>query len=110
MSKLLVIFKDYWADEMEIEGFDILTKEEWEYKKLELQHTQFPQEVGLGTNESNDYESAEQFLSMFKAVPISDKEEKIFRGIFGNYHFGTFPMIEGEAPESFYEKHGFSPD
>jgi hypothetical protein len=109
MSKVLVIFKDNWADEMDIEGFDILTKDQWEYKKLELEHTQFPQDVGLGTNESNDYESAEQFLAMFKVIPISDEEEKIIKKCFGEYSFGTIPFIEGSATEDFYEKYGFCP-
>ena len=110
MSKVLVIFKDDWADEMDIEGFDILTKEEWEYKKLEIEHTVFPQDVGFGTNECNNYDSAQDFLSMFKAVPISDEQEKMFRGIFGNYSFGTIPFIEGGASDSFYEKYGDCPD
>ena len=110
IQKFLVIFKDNWADEMDIQGFDILTKDHWEYKKLELEHTVFPQEVGLGTNESNDYESAKQFLSMFQAIEISKDEEQIIIKLFKYKRFGTFPVIEGEAPDSFYDKHGFCPD
>lgn len=109
-KKLLVIFDDNWADEMDIAGFDIFTKEHWEYKKLELEHTKFPQEVGFGTNESNTYDSAEEFLSMFKEQEISKEEEKIIRKFFGNYFFGIFPEIEGCAIDSFYEEHGNCPD
>jgi len=110
MNKVLVTFTDNWADEMDVVGFSILTKEQWEYKKLELQHTEFPQEVGFGTNESNEYESAEEFLSRFKVQPISDETEITLKQLFGPYDFGTIPFIEGEAEESFYEENGDFPD
>jgi len=110
MSKVLVIFDDNWADEMDITGFDILTEEQWEYKKLELEHTTFPQDVGFGTNESNIYEDANEFLGNFKTFPISEKEEEVIRKFFGMYHFGTIPFIEGGASDSFYEENGYCPD
>ena len=110
MQKVLIIFKDNWADEMDIEGFSIISKDEWEYKKLELKHTQFPREVGFGTNEDNDYDNAKHFLSMFQAQEISDDEEQIIKKLFKYPQFGTIPFIEGEASESFYEKHGECPD
>ncbi len=110
MSKLLVIFKDNWADEMDIVGFNILTKEQWEYKELEIRETPFPKEVGVGSNEQITYDNVEQYLAMFTILEISDEEEKTIRKFFGNYMFGIFPLIEGEAPDSFYEKHGYYQD
>jgi hypothetical protein len=109
-QKVLVIFKDDWADEMDIVGFDIISKDEWEYKKLEIEHCPFPQEVGFGTNESNTYESAKEFISNFQTIEISLEQEQTLVKLFRYKQFGTFPYIEGEAPESFYEEHGECPD
>ena len=109
-KKLLIIFEDNWADEMDIQGFDILTKEHWEYKKLELQHTQFPNEIGIGTNQFIDYDTVEEYLKQFKVTPISNNEEEFLQKYFDKYSFGIFPLIEGEAPDEFYEEHGYCPE
>ena len=105
MSKVLVIFKGDWADEMDIEGFDIISKEEWEYKKLELKHTQFPQQIGIGSNQELDYDSSKEYLSDFKVQEISDEEEAIIRKLFVYLPLGEVPWLEGNASDEFYEKH-----
>ena len=56
MSKLLVIFDGNWADEMDVEGFMIVSKECWDYKQIEWEHTEFPQELYIGTNEALVYD------------------------------------------------------
>jgi len=110
MSKVLVIFKGNWADEMDVEGFDIISKAAWDFKKLEVEHTDFPQMIGVGTNEELDYESAKQYLSEFQVHEISDSDEATIRKYFGKYTFGNVPWLEGNAPESFYKEHGYCPD
>ena len=110
LKKVLIIFEDNWADEMDLKGFDIISKAEWEYKKKELLHTEFPIEVGFGTNEENTYETREDFIKHFKAHEISEKEESTIKKFFGNWSFGHIPFHEGDAPDSFYEEHGFCPD
>jgi hypothetical protein len=109
MSKVLLIFKGNWADEMDIEGFDILSKEHWEFKKLEANNTEFPQEICIGTNENVDYDSVKEYLSDFKVQEISDEEEAIIRKLFVYLPLGQVPYLKGFAPDSFYEKHGQCP-
>jgi hypothetical protein len=109
-QQVLVIFKDDWADEMDIRGFSIMSKDQWEFTKLEIEHCPFPQEVSFGSNEWNDYDNAKQFLSLFEAIEISKDEEQTIIKLFKYKQFGTFPVIEGEAPDSFYEEHGECPD
>jgi len=114
MSKLLIIFNGDWADEMDVDGFMIVSKECWKYKQLEWEHTSFPQELYIGTNESMEYENMEEYLRNFKVKDISDEEEKVIRTLFGLKSkfstFGQVPFIEGDAPDSFYEEHGYCPD
>jgi len=109
-KKILLIFKDDWADEMDVEGFDILSKEHWEYKKIEIKATEFPRDVAFGSNQHLEYDDAEEYLKCFQVHEISDEEEKIIRKYFGIYHFGMIPLIEGEASEDFYKEHGYCPD
>lgn len=110
MGKLLIIFKGNWADEMDIEGFTIVSKEHWEYMQLETRNTEFPIELGIGTNEEMTYEDPEEYLRHFKVHEISDQKVAWLQDIFGNYDFGHVPWLEGDAPDSFYEEHGYCPD
>lgn len=61
MSKLLVKFKDNWADEMDIEGFFVTTREDWE-NRVTLLKDNFPYGLtyGIGTNE--DIADAQRLL------------------------------------------------
>ncbi len=111
MGKLFVKFEGNWADEMDIEGYTIMSEEEWEYKQLEGKNIQFPVELGIGTNEQMIYESLEDYLENFKVQKISDEEIKTLKKFFGECHvFGFVPLLEGNAPHSFYEEHGYCPD
>jgi len=114
MSKLLIIFNGDWADEMDVEGFMIVSEECWKYKQLEWENTPFPQELYVGTNEAIEYDDIKEYLRDFKVKEISDEEETVIRKLFGLNskfsNFGHVPLIEGTATNEFYEKHGYCPE
>ncbi len=105
---LLVKFEGNWADEMDIYGCHVMTKEQWEFKKNEINHTPFPQEVNFGTNEYEEYETPEQYLRHFEVIEITEVEAEIINRLFGAY-YGEFAIIEGNAPKEFYEEYGHYP-
>lgn len=110
MGKLLIKFKGDWADEMDVYGFTIISEEKWAFKKLEWEHTPFPQECMVGTNEYVEYKDMQEYLKNFKVKEISEDEIKCIQKFFGNRDFGHVCWIEGEAPDSFWEEHGHCPD
>lgn len=105
---ILVMYEDDWADEMDIYGFCLMTSEQWKYKKNEIKHTSFPQEVYFGTNEYNVYENPEEFLNKFTEKEVTESEAKTINKFFTS-DYGRFPFIEGHAPNEFYEKYGHCP-
>ena len=84
----LVIFKDNWADEMDLSGFNIWSDEEW---KEFLNSDYFPDEVCIGSNEEIVYESLEDWKRKFQARSIDENEETILRKLFEKLPLGTFP-------------------
>lgn len=114
---LLVKYEDNWADEMNISGFKIFTKEHFdnwkEYWKECLSKETYI--FGIGTNEEIEYEDSNEFFSRFTVGEISGDEAKTYYKHFGsidevmvhwngrNYdgvikipicEFGFFPPIE----------------
>jgi len=105
---ILVKFEGNWADEMDIYGFHVMSEEQWEYKKNEIKHTPFPEEVYFGTNEYETYETPEEYLRNFKVIEITEIEAEIISRLFGSY-YGSFAIIEGNAPDEFYKQYGHYP-
>jgi hypothetical protein len=96
--KLLVKYDSNWADEMDINGFKVLTNEQWEkyqkdFKKL------FKKECYsyyVGTNEEIEYSDFDEFISDFKTSEITDEEAAVIEKLFGNlstYGYGFFPEL-----------------
>jgi len=106
---LLIKFEGNWADEMDIYGFTIMTVKQWEYKKNEIRHTPLPIEVCFGTNESEEYETHEEYLRNFKVIEITKAEVKVLKKLFlfNLSDYGNFSLIEGEAPNEFYDEYGY---
>ena len=95
----LVKFYDNWADEMNMEGFAVFTYEEYEQfmrlvfdtaKKIDSGKTY---ELYFGTNEWNEYESGEEFLSCFTTVVLNPIEgNALKRLLIENFDkYGQFP-------------------
>jgi len=98
----LVKLADNWADEMDIEGFSIMTTDrftQWAKtveevaKKIDEDR---PFEWYIGTNELVDWNSGEDFKKAFSCEVINDVEAiTIGRLLLGrNNSYGLFPSIE----------------
>ena len=110
---VMLVYKDDYADEFDVEGFAFLKEDDWEYIKREASETSFPRDIGFGSNESIEYDTHEQFISMFKVAPITEALIEELKRIFymnrpGERLFGICPYhgCEGGASREFYEKEG----
>ncbi len=118
MSRLLVTFSSNYADEFDVDGFMVMSPEEWEAHK-ELAARKFEEfdklpkdhygrtiteyggctdgiEVYFGTNEQMIYETLDCYLRSFHTTELSDEEyavlEKLFKGYDG-VRFGMLPLL-----------------
>lgn len=105
-KQVLVLFEDNWADEMDIYGFSIMTEDQWNYRVLELKAIEYPIEVPFGTNESNEYYSAEEMLECYTVKEITDEEAEIIRRLLSD-DYGRFSIPEGNAPQEFYDNNKY---
>lgn len=93
MDKVLVKWSSNWADEMDVEGFDIMKKTDWDaLKKKILKKENFC--IYIGTNEEIDYASGEDLLSEIKVKKITPEEEKVIKKFVGSsYGFTSFLYV-----------------
>lgn len=91
-EKVLVQWDSNWGDEMDIEGFSILTKSAWEdYKKMLENKGRFY--IYVGTNEEIDYNNGNQLLKEISVENISEDEAKTIQKFFGGQ--GGFTQFLG---------------
>ena len=117
---LLIQFDSNYADEFDVEGFTLMSEEEWtkhkafatkafeKFSKLPKDEygrtiTQYGVSDGLevyfGTNEQIIYESLDSYLDSFEAVEITPEEELVLKKFFTQYeggpvHYGILPMLD----------------
>ncbi len=97
MTNILVKFKDNWADEMDIEGFFITTREDWE-KRVATLKDNFPYGLTytIGTNEEIEYCSPDAILNHYKVIDLCADEYSCLTNLFKNNHGFGFagPLAE----------------
>lgn len=102
--KQLVIFKDNYADEFDVESFAITDSDEMPklFGLVNLYFEFFPKkelELYFGTNEALIFEDYESFHRCFTIHNISEQETNVFYKFFPTYlpnqpiEFGTSPGI-----------------
>ena len=84
MEQVLVKWSDNWADEMNIEGFNIFTKTEWNEFKTKLKNAKKEFTIGVGSNEDINYKDGRKLLSNLSAKEITEDESKIIKKFLGN--------------------------
>lgn len=96
----LVKYESDWADEMDIEGFDILTQEDKDYFESLTPTDDKPLIHYVGTNEEIEYWNSEMFLKCYTWTPISKEEAEIVKKLF-NSSYGHFyyPEIDEEEED-----------
>ena len=98
----LVKLTDNWADEMDIEGFSIMSDEEFVQwmttvslvaDKIDEGHSF---EWYIGTNEWIDWENSNDFKDAFYCEVITDEEANILKRLLleGFDKYGLFPSIQ----------------
>ena len=103
---LFIEYNSNWADEMDVNGFFITTKELWD-ERVEAFRKHFEDEPFLtyyvGTNEEIEYLMFEDVLNDFTITEITEEEAKVLDKLFG-YNDGDFvgvcygftgPEVEG---------------
>ena len=103
MKTYLIQYHDNWADEMDINGFAILSEKAWNFflTALDAAGEEFFDdfEIGVGSNESIPYANKERLLEVFKVIDISEQDANVIRVNF-NLPYGEFPVdqiMEGIA-------------
>lgn len=85
---LLVTFSDNWSDEMDLEGFEVVTRKEYddyvaEKLKIESEEGETSFRRCFGTNEDNEYESFQDYLDQTVSIQeISDEEAEVLMKFF----------------------------
>lgn len=92
---VLVVFEDNWADEMDLEGFKVVRKSEWEQTVAEFREEKEDSKYGIefcfGTNEYNEYDSVDDALACFTVTEMTDECAKLLQKLFPS-GFGMFPL------------------
>ena len=89
----LVQFSDNWADEMDVEGCMIMTREEYDaYLAAAREAFEIRGSVsfGVGTNESIEWETFQDFEKTLLTRYITEEEAAVLK-TFGFDDFGFFP-------------------
>lgn len=102
MKRLLIKYKDNWADEMDVYGFHIMSEKAWNFflSILDTNPEYFDDgdfTIGVGSNEEIPYNSKEKLLKSFEIDEVHEKEEAIIRNCF-DLPYGQFPVeqiVEG---------------
>lgn len=91
---LLVKFSDNWADEMDLEGFEVVTRKQYDdfvAEKLKSPSEDDDDYEGgsfcrcFGTNEENEYDSFQAYLDeTVKIVEITESEAAVLTKFFPN--------------------------
>jgi hypothetical protein len=84
MSKyVLVTWETNWADEMDIEGFEIVEKSHYDnWVEKAISHTD-SFEICIGTNEVVYYENGQELVDDLTEIPITDEEATTIKKLVG---------------------------
>lgn len=91
-QKVLLTWNSNWADEMDISGFVITTKKDWEDFQSEVKEREdFC--IYVGTNEEIEYSNGQELLDEISVTELSKEEETLITNKIGN-SFGFIEFFE----------------
>lgn len=91
MSKVLIKYKDNWADEMDLEGFSIMDLDAWTKRKESISNITESFTICVGTNEDIEYRNGNAFLRRLVVKEITDDEANVIIKYLGD-SFGHCPI------------------
>jgi hypothetical protein len=110
---VLVKFSDNWADEMDIEGVEVVPRDDF-YKIYNLvKEVDHEFEINIGTNEDLFYDDGSDFLKHVKVTNIDEDFANKYYKFVGDVGFVPYEMMreilmsEGTLPEDEYEDDDF---
>ncbi len=74
---VLLKFSDNWADEMDVEGFLVVSKEYWLKREAELGEEQDALHLCIGTNEYLEWEDGETLLDSIEVLELEDAHAQL---------------------------------
>lgn len=101
---LLIKYNDNYADEFDINGFQIMEETEWNTYVAKVRLcTNWPQSRWFGTNEGVQWPSAQEHLQNFEVIEITEEEATpLYKNFIGGA-FGYFLQIDRfDEPNTLY--------
>lgn len=100
MRYYLYKFSDNWADEMDIEGFAVMTEDEKDAALVKIKR-QFKRggTICFGSNEENEYDNLNDVLACISWNEISQSEYNTLRKLFGNTFGECGPLDNNDFEE-----------
>lgn len=93
---VLVEWNGNWADEMDLNGFKVCEKRDWDKYVKTMDNVTFPETHCVGTNEDLEWETKEDHLDEFKARKITSEQYQTIKKLIG-VEFGFFPDLSYKA-------------
>ncbi len=107
MKYYLYTFSDNWADEMDVQGFAIMTEKQKDISLSAIRrYYKNGGEISFGTNESNDYDSLEDVLACVEFKEISKSEYESVLNVFEGStmgELGPLKILEEDEDEEYEE-------
>jgi hypothetical protein len=95
MEYVLVKFKKDYADEFDVTGVMVVSKETWEKELEKFKTAKYPFEKYFGTNEYLEFDSFKDAMRSFKVYDLTQEEYEILKKFFHEYsdiiQFGFIP-------------------
>lgn len=92
MDKVIVKFEGNWADEMDISGFEIFDRSQWDIFSQKILDYTHELHLCIGTNEHLEYETTEEFMDNITVESLTRDEYNVINNKVG-VRFG-FEMIK----------------
>lgn len=92
----LVKWEKDWADEFDMTGFELMSDEKYAKFERSLKVIEYPTEACFGSNESYEFERADDITSGITAMDITEEEGQTIRKLFHKFDkytsFGWTPV------------------
>lgn len=104
---VLLTYDDNYADEFNIHGLRVITKEQYEksLKELDLYFEKYESYYWyFGTNEAMEYHCAESLLGAYDVVDLTEEQYLFYKqeNLLNFGHTGPLPFIDSSSERDYY--------